>query len=138
MQHFLETYQKLNAKNLDLLASIYTSDVHFVDPAHEVHGLTQLTAYFRSVYKNVHSIDFKFADWVQQGPEAYVQWQMQYRHPKIKGGKPVTLPGTTFLRFALDDRVDYHRDYFDLGQMIYQHLPLLGSVISQINRRLGS
>lgn len=138
MQHFMETYQKIDAKHLDLLETIYTSDIHFIDPAHEIHGLSHLTAYFQSLYNNIHTINFKFADWVQQGSEAYVQWQMQFSHPKIKGGQSVTVPGATFLRFSSDDRVAYHRDYFDLGQMIYQHLPLLGRAISHIKRRLGS
>lgn len=138
MEHFLETYQKLDAKHLDLLSTIYTSDIHFVDPAHEIHGLSHLSAYFESLYRDIHTINFEYTDWLRQGADAYVQWQMQFCHPKIKRGEAVTVPGTTYLRFASDDRVFFHRDYFDLGQMIYQHVPMLGRIIARINRRLGS
>jgi len=35
------------------------------------------------------------------------------------------------LKFA-DGKVISHRDYFDLGEMLYEHIPLLGGVIKSI------
>ena len=33
-------------------------------------------------------------------------------------------------------RQNYHRDYFDMGEFIYERVPVLGSVIRAIKRRL--
>ncbi|HGP4674712.1 TPA: nuclear transport factor 2 family protein, partial [Vibrio cholerae O1] len=40
------------------------------------------------------------------------------------------------LHFA-EGKVTYHRDYFDMGEMLYEQLPVLGQVIRAIKRRLG-
>ncbi len=35
------------------------------------------------------------------------------------------------------DKVYRHRDYFDAGAMLYEHLPVLGRVVSWLKRRVG-
>lgn len=39
------------------------------------------------------------------------------------------------IRFT--DRIFYHEDFYDLGAMIYQHVPVLGRIIRFINQRIG-
>jgi hypothetical protein len=34
-------------------------------------------------------------------------------------------------------KIYYHRDYFDMGAMLYEHLPLLGRIIQRLKHRLG-
>lgn len=137
MDSFLQMYKELNADNLHLLESVYSSDITFIDPAHEIHGLEHLRVYFTALYQNVDSIAFEFRDIVQQNSCCYLQWDMAFRHKSIARGKPVVVAGTTFLKFNENGQVYYHRDYFDLGAMLYEHLPLLGRLITTIKRRLG-
>jgi hypothetical protein len=61
---------------------------------------------------------------------------MKLKHPKLNGGQPVEVNGVSQIRFS-GDRVIYHRDYFDLGEMLYENIPLLGVVIRNIKQRLG-
>lgn len=137
MEKFLTIYNNLNHKNLHLLRDIYRPDIHFIDPAHEICGLDNLTDYFFVLYENLRSIDFIFHDVVKVDNAAYLQWQMTFRHKKFSGGSPVAVDGTTFLQFDHEHLVYYHRDYFDLGAMIYEQLPLLGRLIKVIKGRLG-
>jgi hypothetical protein len=44
--------------------------------------------------------------------------------------------GVTLIRFT--DRIYYHEDFFDLGAMLYQHVPVLGSVIRYLNNRMSA
>jgi len=60
MKEFLDVYQKLNRDNLHLLGTVYAENVQFIDPAHEVNGLKEMTAYFAALYQNVESINFLF------------------------------------------------------------------------------
>jgi len=137
MEKFLTMYQDLSSENLHLLQDVYSSDIQFIDPAHEISGLDKLTEYFSALYQNVTSIDFTFKDVVQQNNQCYLQWDMTFCHKNLAGGKTIVVSGTTFLRFNDDHKVCYHRDYFDLGEMIYEHLPLLGRLLANIKRRLG-
>ncbi|WP_163340495.1 nuclear transport factor 2 family protein [Desulfopila sp. IMCC35008] len=137
MEQFLKVYQELTAENLHLLKDIYSTDVRFIDPAHEINGLSQLTEYFAELYQNVESIEFTFHDVLQHDESCYLQWVMSFRHKSLAGGKTIHVPGTTYLRLNTDRKICHHRDYFDLGMMLYEHLPLLGRLLIRIKRRLG-
>lgn len=138
MDKFLNVYQQLDASNLQLLETIYAEKIHFIDPAHEIHGLKQLTDYFYGLYKTVSSISFEFQHPHRLGPEAYVQWVMTFSHPRLQNGKTIALHGASYLQFNRDEKVTLHRDYFDLGAMIYERLPVVGRIVTAIKGRLGS
>lgn len=134
---FLQTYQTLNKRNLHLLGKIYADDIVFTDPAHEVCGLSELQAYFANLYDNVTSIHFDFTDTMQQNRHANVCWIMHFNHPKLAGGKTIQVEGSTHLVFNKAGKVVRHRDYFDLGQMLYEHIPALGKAVQLFKRRLS-
>jgi len=138
MNDFLDVYRSLSSENLHRLEEIYTADIHFVDPAHEIKGLDNLRGYFEKLYANIKSVEFDFHDPFRSESSGYVQWTMHFAHPRLNGGRNITVPGSSFLRFSDNDKVFFHRDYFDLGSMLYLHLPLIGNIVRSINRRLGS
>lgn len=137
MENFLETYKRLNAGNLELLDTIYSDPIRFVDPAHEIVGLDRLRKYFAGLYANVISIDFEFRYEMRLGDEAYVQWRMTFSHGRLNSGRPINVEGASYLQFDTTNKVYFHRDYFDLGAMLYEQLPVLGTVIAALKRRLG-
>jgi len=138
MDKFLETYRNLTAENLTELGNLYTEDIRFIDPVHEIKGLLRLTEYFSNLYNSIGSIGFHFSHQLRQGAEGYVQWQMTLTHTRLNSGREITVPGASYLRFVDTDKVCLHRDYFDLGAMIYERIPILGGFISSIKKRLSS
>jgi limonene-1,2-epoxide hydrolase len=44
--------------------------------------------------------------------------------------KPVEVPGVSILRFT--DKIVYQRDYFDVGAMMYEQLPIFGWVLRRL------
>jgi len=138
LERFLDTYQRLNRDNLDLLVEIYSEDIRFSDPAHSLNGLVALRAYFTELYTNVDSVAFDFAEHHVCGDQVFVQWIMRLRHPRLNRGGVVEVPGISCLHFADDGRVDEHRDYFDLGVLLYEQLPLLGSLVRAVKRRFAA
>jgi hypothetical protein len=38
----------------------------------------------------------------------------------------------------ISDKIDYHEDFYDMGAMLYEQLPLLGSVTRWLRLRLAS
>ena len=138
MNEFLDVYNKLSRDTISLIDTIYTEDITFIDPAHHIKGLDNLRTYFGNLFANVDHIHFEFFNQLRSHNEGYVQWNMKFSHPKLQRGKEITVHGTTFVHFSPDNKVDYHRDYFDLTNMLHQHLPLIGPLVKSINRRLGS
>jgi limonene-1,2-epoxide hydrolase len=137
LEKFLSTYNQLGSHNLDLLAEIYSEDVRFVDPVHEITGLVALRDYFAGLYESITAVSFDFTERISSPGKSFVEWKMQFSHPKLARGATITLSGVSHLQFNEDGRVCYHRDYFDLGEMLYEHIPLLGKMVLYCKRRLG-
>ena len=44
--------------------------------------------------------------------------------------------GSAICKFRQDGKVFQHHDYFDMGEFIYERVPVLGGVIRAIKNRL--
>lgn len=134
LSEFVSVYQHLSTDNLDLIDSIYDPDIHFVDPMHELHGRTQLLNYFEGLYQNLNYCRFIIDNVIQQENEAAIYWEMTYQHKTLNKGKMVTVRGSSHLK-AHNGKIIYHRDYLDLGAMLYEQLPLVGQFIRWIKNK---
>ena len=136
LRHFAERFAELDASNLQRVDELYSADVVFRDPLHEVRGLSALQDYFAELYANVSQLHFDFHshDQISDG-EGYLRWTMTYRHPRLRGGAPIRVDGCSHLLWW--DKVYQHRDYFDAGALLYEHLPLMGGAIAWLKRRLA-
>ncbi|HXR02315.1 MAG TPA: nuclear transport factor 2 family protein [Pseudomonas sp.] len=141
MSEFLRDYARrfaaLDKHNLHLLGELYSDDIAFADPLHEVHGLPALRQYFAQLYANVRELRFKFDayDQVREG-KGYLRWTMTYRHPRLNQGEPIVVQGCSHLLWR-EDKVFQHRDFFDAGALLYEHLPLMGRLIRWLKGRLA-
>jgi len=133
LERFCTLYQSLNKDNLAGLKEIYSDNVLFVDPMHQVHGIEALTAYFSHLYENMDYCHFHIDQVIAQEGQACIVWRMEYAHQKIKKGQRIVVEGASHLQFS--EKIDNHRDYLDLGQMLYEQLPLIGAVIKTIKKR---
>ena len=84
LRRFAEQFAALDKDNLHHLNQLYTHDVQFTDPLHEVQGLVALRSYFTDLYTNVSDLHFEFHgfDHISEG-EGYLRWVMSYRHPRL-------------------------------------------------------
>ncbi|ASX13020.1 transcriptional regulator [Aeromonas dhakensis] len=138
LARFVALYQQLNRDELHRLPEVYANEVVFTDPAHRIEGLAALTDYFSALYQRLAYCRFVITSQLQQERQAWLGWTMTFSHPRLRGGAPVTVEGATRLEFDEAGKVCLHRDYFDLGAMLYEQLPLLGAVVRTIKGRLGA
>ncbi|MCX9132127.1 nuclear transport factor 2 family protein [Aeromonas veronii] len=138
LARFIGLYQQLDKQQLHRLPEVYAEQVVFTDPAHRIEGLAALGDYFAALYQRLAYCRFVITSQQQQGQQAWLGWTMTFSHPRLRGGEPVTVEGATRLEFDEAGKVSQHRDYFDLGAMLYEQLPLLGPVVRTIKMRLGA
>ncbi len=130
-------YTAFNAQAIGRLADIYHTDVVFADPIHKVKGLGALTQYFKHVCEGSDS-QFEFTATIVQGDQAFLRWVMHYSHPKLASGKALSLSGGSFLTLdSTSGLIIAQEDYYDMGQMIYRHIPVVGWAIQKINQNLA-
>ena len=129
-------YEDFGVHALPEIPSVYAESVVFQDPVHRIEGLPALQAYFARTSANLTSCRFHF-DTVHELPDsaAWISWRMDFAHPKLRQGAVISVDGVTHVRF--DERITYHRDYFDLGSMLYEHVPVVGGAVRWLKGRLG-
>ncbi|MCC5876828.1 MAG: nuclear transport factor 2 family protein [Candidatus Sumerlaeia bacterium] len=128
-------FNELNWDNIDLVEELYTPDVYFNDPIHELKGIDELTRYYIRLYDGVEKCHFHWHDEVANDGQGMIAWTMVMSHKRFRKGETLEMPGVSHLRFR-EGKVAWHRDYFDMGRMIYERVPLLGGVIRRIKKRL--
>jgi limonene-1,2-epoxide hydrolase len=137
LQQFVDFYNGLSANNLTSLATLYHPDVQFIDPVHEIHGIAALEQYFAHAYARLNSCHFAPVQQAAQGHQGFLSWTMTLSHPAIAAGKEIKVQGCTALHWHTDVRIIYHRDYYDLTDMVYRHIPLLGWLTAKVKQKMA-
>lgn len=136
VEKFTQFYQQLEPKDVCQLNQLYDENVVFIDPVAKHTGLAALQDYFDRLLKHTDSCRFDIKCVSDTQPRVFVSWQMLFIHPRLNSGKQVTVNGVTELEFKLD-KVVFHRDYYDLGEMLYENIPVLGALVRLLKKRLG-
>ena len=144
VDQFKSVFKKMSSNtNVDTLVdSVYATEMIFEDCFHRLEGRSDFKYYCKEMYKNLGACDFSFhQDWVNDN-DAVVHWTLTYNHKFLKFGKPICVDGMSLIKFKPDpseqgaERIYYHRDFVDGGAMLYEHLPLIGTVIRQLKKRM--
>lgn len=136
---FKAFYDDVDARQLGRLGDIYSKDVQFADPLHALTSLDQLQSYFERAFSGVHYCRFEFHSTLISRPRASFEWTMHYAHPKIRNGRNIDVRGVSVIRFdeSANGKITVHQDYYDMGQMLYEQVPLLGRVVKALKGRVG-
>jgi hypothetical protein len=132
-----KVFNDLRATNLEILDNFYDPQLKFIDPLGEINGRPAMKQYYANVYKSVKEIRFEFTDHIYQGDTHIAVWVM-YVKAGLKDGEEFVLHGNSHIKFGPSNLVVYHRDYFDMNEFIYQHIPGLNWILEKVNSRLSN
>ena len=130
-------YKGLASGNTAALAPLYSDDVYFEDPSHGIQGKAALVERFHQLDSEVDTGTFKFHQTLDTGGEIFLAWTMILKPKGPKSSEVVRVEGASFLKVR-NNRIYYHRDYFDLGAFVYENVHMLGSIIRRIKQRLAN
>ena len=136
-ERFNRFYSSLDASAVDALASVYHREVTFADPVGVHLGLVAVEDYFRKLLRGCTRCDFVIREQRFDDRTGFVAWTMNFASPRLNGGRPIEVDGSSVLGFR-DERVAFQRDYYDMGAMVYEQLPLLGPVVRYIRGRMAA
>jgi esterase/lipase superfamily enzyme len=132
---FKQFYGDLTQLPVDQFNRLYTDDVIFRDPVHELRGGAELLSYLEPLCRGLEFGRFEYLDELVQGDTAYIKWNMNFRNPKL-GERIQSVRGMSHIQF--NDRIYYHEDVYDLGAMLYEHVPVVGKITRWLKYRLVS
>ena len=134
VENFCLYYKEFNQDSIAGLDRIYDQNAVFEDPIGKVEGLNDLKRHFSKMMSNVSYCRFEITDVVANDGQAFITWTMSFAHPKLNGHREITVTGVSEIKF--DERITYHRDYFDVGSMFYEQVPILKTIIQALKKRL--
>jgi len=133
IKNFKSFYGDIANLPLKKIEAIYDPNIVFRDPIHEVNGITNLHTYMAGICANVSSGRFEFLDQLTDDGTAYIKWEMHFTHPKM-GKHTIVVRGVSHIKFG--ERIYFHEDVYDMGEMVYEHIPILGTATRWLKHRL--
>ena len=128
---YLET---LTPETLADLSEYVVVDVRFKDPFNDVRGADAMANIFRHMFDTVGPVRFIVDDCAGDADTCMMSWRFE----AILRGRPWTFDGTSVIKFAADGRVVEHVDHWDSASAFYERLPIIGSLLAAIRRRLAT
>lgn len=137
MGQFKDFYAELVGKDLGFLSSIYHEHVEFCDPVLNIRGCDALQSYLAHGLNNALSCKFVIHDEILDSKQGFLTWQMHLRHENLAKREEIIVSGSTHVRFDVEtNRIIEHVDYYDLGAMIYEHIPLVGWLVKHVRKKM--
>ena len=136
ISRFSTYYATLDTQPPSALAALYHTNAVLIDPFGQHQGLSAIQGYLSHLLANVDHCRFTLDAPLCEGQRFAVAWTMHWSHPRLAGGKALQLAGSVVT--VEDERIIHQRDYYDAGEMLYEHLPLLGWAVRGAKRRVRS
>jgi len=135
-ERFKSIYRDFNHETIASLDSIYTNSVMFEDPISRIQGREALKSHFESTLNGLVYCSFIFDKEFNAHANYCYEWRMKFAHEKIRRGEDLVLHGSSVVVFNESGKVISHRDYYDMGEMLYENIPVLGSIVRFIKQKL--
>jgi|TARA_B110000483_G_scaffold192169_1_gene228409 ketosteroid isomerase-like protein len=131
----VDAYQSLGEGDSSKVAALYAEDIYFEDPTQGIQGKSALMSHIDSTFLNIENFSFKSHKTLAGDTDVFISWTQIFTHKRLAGGKTIRVEGSTYLK-TRNGRIYYQRDYFDLGAVVYENLPIIGAVIKRLRSRL--
>lgn len=129
-------YETLNKQTLPQLRDLYAANAYFKDPFNEVTHVAEIEKIFAHMFVALHDPRFVVTTRISQDHEAFLTWNFNFRIKHYKPNIVQTIRGASHLRFDEAGRVRFHRDYWDAAEELYEKLPIIGSLLRLVKRRI--
>jgi hypothetical protein len=96
-----------------------------------------VVAIFDHMFDQLDQPRFVVTTHVSQGDQAFLTWDFLFKMKRYKRDEQC-IRGASHLRFTVDGRVCYHRDYWDAAEELYEKLPLIGSMMRGLKKMANS
>lgn len=132
---YADFYETLTPDSLERLDALCAADVRFRDPFNDVTGVAAYRAVLADMFERVRAPAFEVVDWAVSGRVAYLRWIFTFT--RRKGGSPWRIEGMSEVHFDGRGRVAAHLDHWDSGAQFYARLPIVGSLVEFVRRRVS-
>jgi steroid Delta-isomerase len=138
VERIVQFFETLQPSSVASIETFYTIDAYFKDPFNEVVGVPAIRHIFEHMYVALDKPHFVVTERVVQGEQCFLVWDFKFRFKRFDTVTEQTVRGTSHLRLDADGRINYHRDYWDAAEELYEKLPVLGAAMRWLKRRANN
>lgn len=131
----VDLFEKLKPADVARLKDFYTADAYFKDPFNEVRGVPAIERIFTHMFESLDQPHFIVSGRVMQGRECFLLWDFRFRFRRFDRLTWQTVRGTSHVRLNEEGRVEFHRDYWDAAEELYEKLPGVGALMRWLKRQ---
>ena len=131
-------YESLTPQSLAELDTLYSPHAYFKDPFNEVRGLAEVRGIFTHMYTSLESPRFVVTERLVDGDQCFLVWNFEFRFKAFDKTTLQTIRGGSHVKFTADGLVDFHRDYWDAAEELYEKLPWVGALMRWLKKRARS
>jgi len=133
LEQIIHWFETLTPDMLESIQTIYSEDAQFRDPFNQIAGISGITRVYQHMFDVLNHPGFEITNRIVQGRQAFVSWNFNFQ---IRGRSFQIQGGTHFLLNTRGLIID-HRDYWDVAEELYEKIPLLGSLMRWLKRKLA-
>jgi len=127
-------FEHLAPGDLASLSDWYTEHAYFKDPFNEVLGVEAIRRVYQHMFDTLQQPRFVVTQRIGSDAEWVLVWEFHFALAALGRGAQV-IRGVSQLRFAVDGRIESHRDYWDAAEEFYAKVPVLGGFMRWLQRK---
>ena len=126
-------FEQLTSESLNEIESLYASRTRFVDPFNDLQGVALVRQVFEHMFKTLDQPRFVVTRMASTGPIGFMTWTFSF----TCRGRDQIIEGCTQFELDADGLIVLHQDHWDAAAQVYEQIPLLGSVLRVLRRKLS-
>jgi len=132
---YAKFYEQLTVKSpREEYAHYFDKYSEFADPFQKVQGLHAIHNIFTDMYAKLYKPRFVVDEVITMSDVSYIRWHFYYA--LSQNTKAESFTGVSRVTFTKNAKVKSHIDYWDAAENVYEKIPILGSIIRFIKRKI--
>jgi len=128
-------FEAISPADVERIDAIYAPGASFKDPFNEVQGVTAIQRVFAHMFVALEQPRFIERETVSDGTQAFVVWDFEFAFRRGAPRGVQRIRGCSQLRFDGQGRIEFHRDYWDAAEELYEKIPVLGALMRWLRRK---
>lgn len=124
---FRQTFADLTREDLARrVGELYAETFYFNDTVHIARERAELVDYMARTGRQLERSRVKVHRVIHDGEDVYLRWEMSFTSRAMGRRIESHSIGMTHLRFNQEGQIVLHQDFWDSGNALYAHLPVVG------------
>ena len=119
-------------------SELYSEDIHFSDALILTKDKQVIVKHFSDLEVAGNKVKVTMHQRILSGNDIFLVWSMEARFTPIRREMISDSLGVTHLRFDRNGKVILHQDFWDSTEGFFRHIPVLGSVVNSVRRRVAN